>query len=150
MNDLEFFLDVAKACAKQSSCLRRHYGAVIVDKNRQIISTGYNSVPSGMLHCDQRNSCMRDKLGIEQYADYSLCYSIHSEQNALIQAGRLSRGCILYLYGWDVKKMIEITPKPCFLCTKMIINAGIDRVITRGTIHDPIDLYNEYVSRIDP
>ena len=68
--------------------------------------------------------------------------------NALLQSGRNSNDCILYLYGYDVKGMREIIPKPCFLCTKMMINAGIVKVVTRQVIYDPIDLYNAYVANL--
>jgi len=148
MNDSQFFLEVAEACARQSTCLRRRYGAVIVDSHRHILSTGYNGVPTGKIHCDVYGKCLRDELNIPQGSDYLLCKSNHGEANALIQAGRLSYGCVMYLYGWDVKGMREIIPRPCFQCTKLLINAGIEKVITRYTIFDPHELYESYVSSL--
>jgi len=148
MNDIQFFLEVAEAAARQSTCLRRHYGSVIVDSRRHIISTGYNANCVGMPHCDVTGECPRNSLGIEQYSDYTLCFSVHSEENALIQAGRQANGCILYLYGYDVVGKKEIIPKPCFMCTKLLLNAGIKKVITRHAIYEPFDLFNSYASII--
>lgn len=150
MNDLQFFLEVAEACSRQSTCIRRRYGAVVVDKHRHILSTGYNGSPRGMTNCDEYGICMRDELNIPQGSDYLLCKSNHAEANSLIQVGRYSDGCIMYLYGWDVKGNREIIPKPCFQCTKLLINAGITKVISRQVMYDPVDLYNSYVLNLYP
>lgn len=149
MNDSQFFLEVAEACARQSTCLRRHYGSVIVDPTtRQIISTGFNGNCIDIAHCDEIGDCPRNSLGIEQYSDYTLCFGIHSEENALIQAGRKANGCVLYLYGFDVVGNREINPKPCFMCTKLLINARISTIFTRNHIYDPYDLYDAYAVEI--
>ena len=148
MNDLQFFLEVAEAAARQSTCLRRKQGAVIVDQNRHIISTGFNGVPRGMPHCDEIGTCLRNVLEIPRGERYEVCCSIHGEMNALLQAGRNANGCVLYLYCWDVEGAREIIPKPCFLCTKMMINSGIEKVITRQVIYDPIDLYHSYATSL--
>ena len=149
MNDTQFFLEVAEACARQSTCLRRRYGSVIVHpETRHIISTGYNANCVGMPHCEEVGECPRNMLGIEQYSDYTLCFSVHSEENALIQAGRQANGCTLYLYGFDIVGKREIIPKPCFMCTKLLLNARIAKIITRDIIYDPVDLYNSYSSTI--
>ena len=101
-----------------------------------------------MPHCNVIGECPRNSLGIEQYSDYTLCFSVHSEENALIQAGRQANDCILYLYGYDVVGKKEIIPKPCFMCTKLLLNAGIKKVITRQIIYEPFDLFNSYASEI--
>jgi deoxycytidylate deaminase len=76
------------------------------------------------------------------------CRSSHAEQNAMIKAGNRAYGCTLYLVGWDAKTNKRIVPKPCFLCTKMMINAGIEKVVTHYAIYDPVELYNDYLSKL--
>ena len=133
MDTHQFFIDIAKACAKQSSCMRRAWGAVIVEPlTRQIISTGYNGAPRNKDHCNEKEWCLRDELNIPAGANYEYCFGVHAEQNALLQAGRSAQDCILYLYGEECATGIPITaPQPCFLCTKMLLNAGIDEVIIK-------------------
>ncbi len=147
MNDLDFFIDIAMACARQSCCLRRKYGAVVVDLNRHIISTGFNGSPVGKAHCIK---CWRNELNIKQGERIELCTSVHAEQNALIQSGKQSKGCKIYLYGWEVAAKCQIIPKPCFLCTKLLINSGIDTVITTYGVFNVHDLYDDYLVNMQP
>lgn len=153
MKDI-FFVEIAQAAAKQSACMRRKFGSVIVDpRTRTVVSTGFNSPPCGMEHCDDKGWCLREELNIPRGDDYSYCNSIHSEQNALIQAGRVANNCDIYISGYDAKTLVPVTmPKPCFLCTKMLINAHISHCyvwtgknLVEVNLHE---LYNEYVKEI--
>ena len=115
----EYFLEIAFVVAKRSTCLRNNVGAVIV-RNQQIISTGYNGVPRGMEHCLDIG-CIRIRENIPSGTRHEVCRATHSEQNAIIQAalhGITTEGATLYC-----------THQPCILCTKMLINAGIKRVV---------------------
>lgn len=122
----ESFLAQAAVIADRSTCLRRHIGAIIVDPNNHQISSGYNGAPAGAAHCA---TCMREEYGIEPGRHYDLCRSCHAEMNALLQAGRDAAGATLYLVSKDAKTGAVVCQLPCHLCAKMIINAGISRVI---------------------
>lgn len=153
MNQHEFGYDIAKACAKQVTCLRRRYGCVIMNPmTKQVISTGFNGSPRGKPHCTDLQYCVREELNIPQGSQYELCNSIHDLQNAIIQAGRAANGCVAYLYGEDAKTNYPIIPKPCFLCTKMAINAGVTiaimKVNERFIEIDLNALYDEYIKEI--
>jgi len=112
-------MSIAEMVSTRSTCLRRKVGAVLV-KDKRIISTGYNGSPSGLKHCEEVG-CLREKLGVPSGERHELCRGLHAEQNAIIQAalhGVSTKGAILYC-----------THCPCSLCTKMLINAGISRVV---------------------
>lgn len=116
------FMGITEDVATWSSCFKenRHVGAVIV-KNKRILTTGYNGAPEGVVSCKTKGECMREKLGIESGTRHELCYAVHAEQNAIIQAARLGivlEGATLYC-----------THQPCVICAKMIINAGIKRIV---------------------
>lgn len=136
----EYYIGIALAVSKRSSCLRRHYGAVIVS-NDEIVSTGYNGNPRGLPNCVDLGVCKREGEGHEHNdGDYSSCGSVHAEQNALISAARRDMvGGTLYLAGEDFtdrgfRKFIS-DPRPCPLCMRMVQNSGIDKVVTfRGCI----------------
>lgn len=149
MDDRQFFLEVAEACARQSTCLRRHYGAVIVNPtDRTIISTGYNGSPRGKPHCTDSGTCIRQKLNIPMGEQYQWCCSNHGEMNAIIQSKQSVKDCVLYLYGWDVELNRSIIPKPCFMCTKLMLNSGIYKVYTGQNVIDINDLYDSYISEL--
>lgn len=115
------FMDMATLVASWSDCLRRKVGAVIVKENR-VISTGYNGAPIGILNCAERGFCIRDKENIESGTHAEICYSSCAEQNALIQIARLG--------GTNVEgATLYCTHQPCVVCCKMIINAGIKKVV---------------------
>ena len=114
-----YFMQLAQVVAGRSTCLRRQVGAVIV-KNRQILSTGYNGSPSGLLHCDEVG-CLRQSLGIPSGERHEICRAVHAEQNALVQAAKYG----VALEGAD----LYVTHQPCILCTKLMINVGIRRVL---------------------
>jgi len=123
----EYYLNIAKAVSERSTCLKKHYGCVIV-KNGEIISTGYNNPPRGEPHCWQ---CTKTCTGTGETA-YLSCPSVHAEQNAIISASRNEMlGADLYLAGYDVKsgEPIECEAWPCEICLRLIKNAGIDRII---------------------
>ena len=123
-----YYLDIAKAVAKRSTCLRRQYGAVIVN-NDEIIATGYNGAARGQTDCLERGSCWREENDVPHGEQYEKCMSVHAEQNAIISASRAEMiGGTLYLAGFENGKEIE-NPMPCVLCEKMIHNAGIERFV---------------------
>ena len=121
-----WFLDMALRCAHQGTCTIRNYGAVLVNpKTFQIISTGYTGSPVKTKHCSELGECWRRKLKVPAGTCYEKCASVHAEQNALLQAGREAAGTVLFLAAYDVETGKEIVPLPCFLCTKMLLNAGV-------------------------
>lgn len=132
-----YYLDIAETVSERSTCLRKHYGAIIV-KNDSIISTGYNGAPRGRKNCDDIGSCMRETMGIPRGERYELCRSVHAEANAIIAAPREQMlGATLYMVGVDSKSG-ELVPgtSSCMMCKRQVINAGIERVIVRDTATD--------------
>lgn len=124
----EYFLEVADLVASRSTCLRRHVGAVLVSKER-IIATGYNGAPRGLEHCLDMG-CLREEMAIPSGHRYELCRGVHAEQNAIINAayyGVSTRDTVLYC-----------TNQPCIICARILINAGITRVVHRGNFHDSL------------
>lgn len=137
----EYYLGIAKAVSQRSTCLKRRYGCIIVN-NDEVISTGYNGSPRGELNCCDRGFCRRLNKP-NNSGDYSDCFSVHAEQNAMLSASRQEMlGATMYLYGeervairnaydevlcysWE---RIE-NPEPCPVCSRMIKNAGIIKVI---------------------
>ena len=116
------FMEMARTIANWSSCYQpnRKIGAVIV-KDKRILTTGYNGAPSGVKSCVERGECLRRKLNISSGTKHELCYAIHAEQNAIIQAARM---------GVEIEgSTIYCTHQPCVICAKMIVNAGISRVV---------------------
>ncbi len=130
----EYYLGIAKAVATRSTCIRKHYGAVIV-KNDTILSTGYNGNVRGEPHC---TTCTKVKCNKDE-AEYLTCKSVHAEMNAIISASRNEMlGADLYLAGFDVRtgEAVECEAWPCEICLRLIKNAGINNVINnRGIIY---------------
>ena len=129
-----YYLDLAQAVLGRGTCLCRNFGAIIV-KNDQILSTGYAGAPRGRQNCSDLGVCLREKLGVPRGERYELCRSVHAEANAIIHASRSEMtGATLYLVGVDAQTE-ELVPdaSPCSMCKRMIINAGISRVIIRNT-----------------
>lgn len=126
----QYYLDIARAVAMRSTCLRRRFGAVIV-KNDQIISTGYNGAPRQTTNCLDLGYCIRQQRNIPSGQNYELCRAVHAEMNAVIHASRLDMvGADLYLTGMEADTGALASPViPCLLCKRVIINAGINRVI---------------------
>ncbi|MBE7045992.1 MAG: cytidine deaminase [Ruminococcaceae bacterium] len=127
-----YYLDIAQAVANRGTCLRRNYGSIIV-KNDEIISTGYTGAPRGRKNCIDLGYCMRAKLDIPRGERYEMCRSVHSEANAIISASRDKMiGATLYLVGVDAQsgEFVE-KPSSCAMCKRMVINAGIEKVVAR-------------------
>ena len=127
------FMQMADLVATWTSCYMpgRSIGAVIV-KDKRVMTTGYNGAPAGLRTCKERGECMRRRLGIASGTRAELCYAIHAEQNAIIQAAKLGisiEGATLYC-----------THQPCSVCAKMIINSGINRIVYREPYPDPFSL----------
>lgn len=123
----EYFMQMALLTARRSTCLRRQVGAVIV-KDKHIIATGYNGAPKGLEHCEEIGGCLREELGVPSGERHELCRALHAEQNAIIQAAVL---------GQSVKdSLMYVTHQPCSICAKMIINAGIRKIIINSGYPD--------------
>jgi len=123
-----YFMQLAFVVAGRSTCLRRQVGAVMV-KDKQILSTGYNGSPSGLLHCDEVG-CLRQSLGVPSGERHEICRAVHAEQNALVQAAKHG----VAIAGAD----LYTTLQPCVQCTKMMINAGIRRVVYTHSYPDQL------------
>ena len=127
----EYFMEVAEIVKTRSTCLRREVGAVIVKDNR-IITTGYNGSPSNTHHCSDIGTCQRIELNIPSGQRHELCRALHAEQNAIIQAAKIgvsTEGAVMY-----------ITLQPCVICAKMLINAGITKIVYKGAYPDELSL----------
>lgn len=148
MSKDEYYLKIAETVLERSTCLRRKYGAVIV-KNDEIVSTGYNGSPRGLINCIDRGECQREKLMIPKGQRYELCRAVHAEENAIISAGReKTLGSTIYIVGKEVSNGEYANPSPCIMCSKAIINAGIVRVVgnDKGKVAeiDPVKILNDY------
>ena len=137
------YLDMADVARERGTCLRRNYGAVIV-KNDVIVSTGYVGAPRGRANCIDLGTCIRQKMGIPRGERYEFCRSVHAEANAIIHASREQMlGATLYLVGREAATG-ELIPdaNSCTMCKRMIINAGIARVVIRRDMdtYDIIDV----------
>ncbi|MCX5678785.1 MAG: cytidine/deoxycytidylate deaminase family protein [Candidatus Omnitrophica bacterium] len=131
----EYFLEIADLISRRSTCLRRRVGAVLV-KDKRILATGYNGVPSKIRHCAEVG-CIREKLNVPSGERHELCRGLHAEQNAFLQAA---------LHGTSVKDAsLYSTTQPCVICAKMIINAGIKEIVICGDYPDKMskDLLRE-------
>ena len=128
----KYYLDLARAISKRATCLRRNFGAVIV-RDDQIISCGYNGAPRGAPNCIDIGTCKREELNVPSGEKYELCRSVHAEANSLINSARAGvsvLGGTMYLYGENVKDGTPLKDNlPCQMCRRMIINAGIKRVV---------------------
>ncbi len=127
----DYYLGIAREVARRSTCFRRAIGAIIV-RDDQIISTGYVGAPRKTRDSLEHGFCLRDRLGIPHGQRYELCRSVHAEQNSIINAARagvsLLRGD-MYIYGSEPESGAPVNAFPCYICKKMIINAGLERVI---------------------
>lgn len=126
----EYFMEMCGVVAKRSTCLRHHFGAIIV-KDKMILSTGYNGAPRNMPHCLDIG-CLRNEMGIESGTRHEICRAVHAEQNAILQCalhGVSCEGATIYTNG-----------SPCMICGKMILNAGIKRVVYDMDYPDKLSL----------
>ncbi|MDD5111611.1 MAG: cytidine/deoxycytidylate deaminase family protein [Candidatus Altiarchaeota archaeon] len=122
----EYFAKIAEDVGRRSTCIKpqRQLGAIVVNDLHEIVSTGYNGMVRGAPHCEDVG-CIKDKMNIPSGTGHEVCPAVHAEQNALIQAGRLARNCTMYLNAF-----------PCKICARLIVNAGIKRVVTSGEYTD--------------
>ena len=124
----EYFMKITNVVSERSTCLRRQVGAIIV-LDRRIISTGYNGAPAGLEHC-REVGCLRKDLNIPSGQRHELCRGLHAEQNAIIQAA---------VHGVSVKGgTIYITHSPCVVCAKMLVNAGLEKIICQEGYPDEL------------
>lgn len=123
-----YFMEMAQVASKRSTCLRRSVGAVIV-KDKRLLATGYNGTPKGLAHCEEVG-CFRTKMNVPSGKMHELCRGIHAEQNAVIQAA---------VYGVSVDgATLYCTHQPCVVCTKILINAGIKRIVYANPYPDEL------------
>ena len=127
----EYFMEMAELTAKRSTCSRRQVGAVIVRDNRAV-ATGYNGAPRGLVHCEEKGGCLRQQLNIPSGQRHELCRALHAEQNAIISAASMGNA----IEGGT----IYITHQPCVICAKMIVNAGIKRIVVREGYPDELSM----------
>lgn len=149
---INYYLDIADAVTERSTCLRRKWGAVIVN-NDEIISTGYNGAPRGRKNCDDLGYCLREKLNIPRGERYELCRSVHAEQNAIISAARKDMiGATLYMVGKDSKtgEYVE-NSNSCAMCKRVVINAGIKDIYIRDSKekYRHVDVEKEFIENDD-
>lgn len=124
----EYFMAITDQVAERATCTRRHIGAILV-KDKRILATGYNGVPSGLAHCEEVG-CLREKRGIPSGTQHELCRGIHAEQNAVIQAAR---------HGIAIDgATCYCTHQPCVLCAKILINAGVKEIVYREPYPDEL------------
>lgn len=131
---INYYLDLAEMVSHRSTCLRRHYGAVIVSHD-EVIATGYVGAPRGRKNCSDIGTCIRNELGIPRGERYELCRSVHAEANAIISASRKDMlGASMFLCGLEAEsgRYIERSSS-CAMCKRMIINSGIEKVYIRDT-----------------
>ena len=124
----EYFMQLTEVVKTRSTCLRRQVGAVLVKDNR-VLATGYNGAPKGVPHCEEVG-CLREQEHVPSGQRHELCRGLHAEQNAIIQAA---------VYGVSTPgSTIYITHQPCSLCARMLINAGVVRVVYQGDYPDQL------------
>lgn len=136
----DYYLNMALECSRRGTCLRRNFGAIIV-KHNQIVSTGYSGAPRGRANCCDLGRCQRDELNVPQEERYEVCRSVHAEMNAIISAARWDMiDAVMYINGFDVETGAVVMPcVPCEMCKRLIINAGIESVVTPSGIYEVRD-----------
>ena len=127
----EYFMEMAELTAKRATCSRRQVGAVIT-RDTRAVATGYNGAPRGLAHCEEKGGCLRQKLGVPSGQRHELCRALHAEQNAIISAASMGNA----IEGGT----IYITHQPCVICAKMIVNAGIKRIVVREGYPDELSM----------
>lgn len=139
-----YYLDIAQAVANRGTCMRRNFGSIIV-KNDEIISTGYSGAPRGRKNCCDIGSCMREKMHIPRGERYELCRSVHAEANAIISAARRDMiGATIYIVCVDPQTGDTVPgTNSCAMCKRLIINAGISKVVIRDDAENSRILYVE-------
>jgi dCMP deaminase len=124
----EYFMKITKDVSERSTCLKRKVGAIIV-KDCRVLSTGYNGAPKGLMHCEE-TGCLRKKMNVPSGQRHELCRGLHAEQNAIIQAA---------VHGVEIEgATMYCTFQPCIICVKMMINAGISKLVYEGEYPDKL------------
>jgi dCMP deaminase len=139
-----YYLDIARVVASRSTCLKVLMGAIIV-KEDQIIATGYVGAPRHTKSSLEHGFCLRKKLSVPSGTQYELCRSVHAEQNAIINAARAGVSLLggdIYIFGKNRETGKILDAFPCFICKKMIINAGLNRVITSTQGKQQLKIFN--------
>lgn len=152
----QYFFNIAREVAQRSTCLRRRVGSIIVDEFDRIIATGYNGAPAKQTDCLERGYCYRERNNIPSGDHYESCFGIHSEMNALLQAGTNARGCDMYIYsevldtngGWRT-----VVTFPCIMCSRLLINAHIKNIyldeFERGYKFSAKEIYDRSLKEMD-
>ena len=147
-----YYLDIAGTVLERSTCMRRHYGAIIV-QNDEIVSSGYNGAPRGRKNCADLGWCTREAMNIPSGERYELCRSVHAEANAIISASRREvLGATLYMVCRDPDTGALIPGSTsCSMCRRLIINAGIAKVVIRDTSKEyrVVDVQGEWIDQDD-
>lgn len=134
----EYYLNIAREVSRRSTCFRRKMGAIIV-RDDQIIATGYAGAPRKTLDCFERGFCLREKLNIPHGSQYELCRSVHAEMNCIINSARAGVSLLngdIFIYGED-KDGRQIDALPCFICKKILINSGLNRIVCSAKNQEP-------------
>ena len=152
IDKVNYYLDIAATVLERSTCMRRCYGAIIV-QNDEIVSSGYNGAPRGRKNCGDLGYCAREAMKIPSGQRYELCRSVHAEANAIISAPRREvLGATLYMACKDPATG-ELVPgsTSCSMCRRLIINAGIARVVIRDTAAEyrVVDVEKEWIEDDD-
>ncbi len=145
---INYYLDIADTVSRRGTCLRRNFGAIIVN-NDEIVSTGYSGAPRGRKNCTDLGYCRREAMNVPRGERYELCRSVHAEANAIISASRRDMiGATLYLVGHtgDTDEYVE-NASSCSMCKRLVINSGIRKVIIRNNKEDftVVDVESEWV-----
>lgn len=138
----QYYLDITKEIAQRSTCFRAKNGAIIV-RDDQIISTGYIGAPRKTKDCIERGDCLRDKMKIPHGERYELCRSVHAEMNAIINAARAGvslLGGTIFIYNED-REGNRVDSFPCYFCKRMIINAGLERIVCSSKNKDSTRIF---------
>ena len=123
-----YFMKITEDVSERATCVKRRVGAIIVKDNR-ILSTGYNGAPKGFKHCEELG-CLRKEMGIPSGHRHELCRGLHAEQNAIIQAA---------VHGVKIEGgTLYCNYQPCVICAKMMINAGLKKLVYTGGYPDEL------------
>jgi dCMP deaminase len=120
----EYFAKIVEDVARRSTCYKRQIGAIVVNPEHEIVATGFNGNVRGVPHCDQIG-CIKDKMGFKSGEGHDWCTAVHAEQNALLQAGKMSRGSTIYVNAF-----------PCKICARLIVNSGMKKAVISGEYTD--------------
>lgn len=143
----EYYLQVARQIAVRSTCYRNRIGTIIV-KEDQTIATGYIGAPRKTKDCFERRDCLRTLVGMPHGQRYEICRSVHSEQNAIINAARGTNSALggkMYIWGEDAASGKLIDAFPCFICKRMIINVGIEKVVVKTKRGQKVFKVNDWI-----